>query len=119
VPFAAELALDTDAGVYRFYYASRGVVGLLKKLLKRAAREIIDDRKPVPQIDLELLERSFRKAFRQDNQELRNPFTLTFDPSRFEQPPPLLDDTIMLPMSKRRTKSGVAGEVRRRLSKAG
>jgi hypothetical protein len=100
-------ALDLNSNIVclRFYYASRGVIGLLKKLLTAAVRVLLKD--GGDNVDLMLLERAFSLAFRKERAEgtLDNPFEKNWSP---RLPPELPDDTILinLPNLTRRQRNG-------------
>jgi hypothetical protein len=87
------LNLDSSVVCLRFYYASRGVIGLLKKLLTAAMRVLVKD--GGEKVDLVLLQRAFNLAFRKERAEgtLDNPFKEDWSP---RLPPELPDDTILI-----------------------
>ncbi|WP_372397768.1 AAA family ATPase [Azospirillum sp. HJ39] len=92
IPFDFDVTEDRIA--LRFYYASRGVIGALKKLLKMCMR-IIAQNPAVPRhITLELLEEAFDRAFRKEAHRMINPFSSTY---AGQLPPPIEDDSLSRP----------------------
>ncbi|MFH5926905.1 hypothetical protein [Roseomonas xinghualingensis] len=132
IPFAADVRPDdNDDGVnderaFRFFYASRGVMGYLVKLLRTALKLAISNPKAHPVIDRPLLERAFTKAFSTSRYGLENPFKEEFKwrvpngkPGGLPNlPPPLADDRAPLASVRRRsTKKDRARAARTALSK--
>jgi hypothetical protein len=101
IPFEGDLDPHDECMAFRFYYASRGVIGLLKKILKHSVRLIAEEGLQ-PVISLPLLERSYDEAIRGELRAPRNPFAADFDPISTPPPPPLLDDRLLLPSPERR-----------------
>jgi hypothetical protein len=102
IPFSADLDVEDDAVALRFYYAARGVMGLLKKLLLRAIRFAEQDKATV--IAPDILKRAYERAFRKEKQHesLINPWGPHWDG---RQPPVLRDHTVLLrPQKKRRSR---------------
>lgn len=97
VPFDREVDVDSDEMAYRCLYASHGLIGLLKKILKAAIFEIALADKPFPTINLALLERAYDKAVRGELRQPDNPFRKSFTPKLSDPPPPLRDDSLLLP----------------------
>ena len=92
----------------RFYYASRGATGWLKKLWLQTILESSGKE----EITLEMLEEAFEAAFRRDYPSAVNPFGKDW---AGQLPPPIPDDTLLLRVKpRRRTK----GENRRDLGDA-
>jgi hypothetical protein len=103
IPFSADLDVENDDVALRFYYASRGVVGLLKKLLLRATRFAEQDKATV--IAPDALKRAYDRAFRKEKQHesLINPWGRHWDG---RQPPALRDHTVLLRPKKKRFSRG-------------
>lgn len=111
VPLAKAIDLDDELVVKRFYYVSRGVIGLLKKLMLRATKIAIN------QGDSELTADTFRKAFDQAfrkeklHEKLINPWGPAWD-NRL--PPRLRDHTALLHPKARRNRNRQARKSERR-----
>ena len=113
LPFSAELDVENDDDcIRRFYYASRGVLGLLSKLL--AACMSIADKFGEREITPDLLQRAFKKGFRKDKQHERliNPWGPEWDG---RLPPALRDHTVPLRPKSKRTKKKNKKELRAEL----
>ncbi|WP_201860758.1 TniB family NTP-binding protein [Microvirga soli] len=106
VPFAAEIDVGDYTTAKRFYYASRGVIGRLKKLLAMAMRVIMREKKDT-QITLAVLEKAFDRAFRKDKaiERLVNPFGRAW---KGELPPPLPQDDVPVPRARPQPRGGQA-----------
>lgn len=102
----------------QFYYASRGVVGLLKKLLLAAMRIAARDGDSV--ISSDLLYRAFEKAFRKEkkHERLINPWGQEW---MGQAPPPLRDHSLPIrrkkPTKPNATKAERRNEIIAALSK--
>lgn len=99
-PIPFEVDVTDDAIAYKFFYASQGVIGNLKKLLKRAVRTAALEPERHGAVTEGLLYDSFELAFRRDLHSMENPFCSTFS---FGAPPALDDDTILRPSPRVRS----------------
>ncbi|MBM1170605.1 TniB family NTP-binding protein [Microvirga arabica] len=92
LPYAPEIDVLNEDEAKKFYYASRGVVGLLKKLLLRAMWIATRDGDEI--VSADLLRRAFDKAFRKEklHEKLINPWGLEWDG---RMPPPVRDHTLL------------------------
>lgn len=128
VPFAQEVDVTDDETAKRFFYASRGLTGGLKKLLTRAMRIIIARGReagragpaPEPVIDFTLLREAFDKAFRTERakEKLINPFGPQWDG---RLPPAIAEENYVTAAAKdrrRKEKLRKARNVRKRSTKA-
>lgn len=119
-PWAAELTIVDEEGAVldedvakRFFYASRGLMGGVKNLLKMAARILIEDRKNQTEggtpgvIDMKLLERAFDRKVRKEkeNERLINPFGVEWDG---RLPPPIPEENEATALAKYKRRSGQA-----------
>ena len=88
--------LDSEHDLFRLYYASRGAIGYLKKLLHQAFDIVVENGGP---IDMPVLADAWTRAFAntQDFEQMSNPFVETFDRSL---PPPLPDDDKLVHLSR-------------------
>ena len=116
LPFSKEVDVEADDCAKRFYYASRGVVGLLKKLLLAAMR--IAAREGGEEVTPKLLSRAFRKAFRKEKQHER--LIDPWGPDWAGQFPPVLRDHSLpiRPKRGRGTKADRRSELLNALTKA-
>jgi hypothetical protein len=101
IPFAAEVDVESDNIALRFFYVSRGVLGLLKKLVLAAIKQAM--RRNESEITLLILSRAFKEAFHKMRNEegLIDPFGPDWDG---RLPPPLIDHTKLLKSAKPRGK---------------
>ena len=115
IPFAPDMRVlgeneaAAEVAALRFFYACRGVIGYLKKLLGMVFRRIRRIEGGVKEIDRALLEVSFDKAFKSRRLGMQNPFAAAWTPylenGRPNLPPKLDDDTLLLnPEPRRLTK---------------
>ncbi len=118
LPFANEIDVEMNDCAKQFYYASRGVVGLLKKLLLAAMRIAARDGDSV--ISSDLLYRAFEKAFRKEkkHERLINPWGQEW---MGQAPPPLRDHSLPIrrkkPTKPNATKAERRNEIIAALSK--
>ncbi|TWA87908.1 TniB protein [Azospirillum brasilense] len=92
LPFDVDVTEDRIA--VRFFYASRGAMGGLKKLMKMCVRIIEQDAARSRCINLELLEEAFERAFRKELHMMVNPFAASY---AGQMPPPIDDDSLRRP----------------------
>jgi hypothetical protein len=97
VPFAADLDPTEDGEAFKFFYASRGTIGLLEKLLIKAvsvARKLGEET-----IDSGVLRAAFKKAFINQIKEerLSNPW----EPGWVPQLPPAVEHERLLARPKK------------------
>jgi hypothetical protein len=107
--FAAMLALR------RFYYAGSGLLGRVLKLFKHAARHIVANPEAHGAITLALLFDAFETGFDYRKVGMVNPFAPDWQACL---PPPLVDDTLLLPKPKRRRRPGSTPTKAERLRRA-
>lgn len=105
VQFDSALDVETDDVAYRFIYASRGLIGLVKKILKRAVMILAADDDTDGVITLPLLEAAYHQAIRGELRQPHNAFAETFTPNLKEPPPALDDDHLLLPSPERRRRA--------------
>lgn len=98
-PLPFDLDVQEDDVAFRFYYASRGVIGTLKKLLKKSMLIARAEPKRFTTINFPLLTAAFDEAFRRELHGMENPFERNFRPVL---PPPLPDDGEQLPPPEKR-----------------
>lgn len=121
LPFSPDLDVEQEdeaaalRAATRFYYASQGLVGLLKKLLKHAMRIAMRAPGRYTDVGLELLREAFEKGFRYKDEGMVNPFGPDWNG---QAPPPVQDDTLLLEAPKPRRRRATAGERRRELVEA-
>lgn len=121
LPFSPDLDVEQEdeaaalRAAMRFYYASQGLVGLLKKLMKHAMRIAMRAPARHTRIGLGLLREAFEKGFRYKDEGMVNPFGPDWDG---QAPPPVQDDTLLLEVPKRRRRRATASERRRELVEA-
>lgn len=97
LPFDVSVDIEDEAIAYRFIYASRGLIGLVKKILKKAMMLVaLDDQAPFL-ITLPLLARAYDEAVGGELRLPQNAFYADFTPNISQAPPPLLDDHLLLP----------------------
>lgn len=116
LPFAFDV--DDPDIAFRFFYASRGVTGYVKKLLLMAMRIAAASPGAFDAVDLDLLKLAFPRAFRTELQTLANPFDVSFQPT---MPPPLDDDRVLLaekPSLENRRRRATKAAAQDRLTKA-
>jgi len=96
-----DLNLVDDDICLKFYYASRGVIGYLKKLLHRLLRIVVSEN--LTGISSAHFYMAFDLAFRKEVRggSLQNPFDLKWEPVL---PPPLPDDTQLINLPRKRHK---------------
>jgi hypothetical protein len=101
LPWPDELDLEDDINCMRFFYASRGVVGLLKKLLHSLLRLVIQEN--LESVDRTHFSTAFARAFRKEikGAQLEDPFGRDWEPVL---PPPLADDTKLINHPRRKGK---------------
>ena len=122
IPVSKELDLeaDHDLNALRFFYASSGVIGYVTKVLQRALRFALSDPKQHPELDLALIEKAFRAAFRAERYGLENPFAKDWraygESGAPNLPPPLKDDTLLLKRPRRRGKHERARDLQHALT---
>jgi hypothetical protein len=106
VPFEDRVDLDDDTVAYRFMFASRGLIGLVKKILANAIRLITEQDRPAV-ITLPLLEQAYDEGVRGELRLPQNAFAASFVPNLGVEPPPLDDDNLLLlpPEVRRRRRS--------------
>lgn len=94
LPISLAIDIENESNAFRFFYATQGLVGPLKKILREAIR--IAARRPTHErvIDMDILEQAFSRAIRNGAGNLQNPFNLDFD---FSMPPRPMDDGALLP----------------------
>ncbi|WP_201859372.1 ATP-binding protein [Microvirga soli] len=109
LPYAPEIDVLDEDEAKKFYYASRGVVGLLKKLLSRAMWIATRDGDLI--VSADLLRRGFDKAFRKEklHEKLINPWGPEWDG---RMPPPIRDHTLLI--QPKRTRRGKKRKSERR-----
>lgn len=102
------LDVEKDLALKRFYYATRGIIGLSSKLLrkcldislKRVARDKLDE---LPPLTLELLHEAYESAFPRGASPGRaNPFVADWLPC---MPPTSDEDEILLGIARSKTRS--------------
>jgi hypothetical protein len=93
LPFCDKIDVCEEDTARRFYYASRGVLGHLRKLLLAAAR--IAREQGDTKLTIESLRRGYDRAFRKEklHESLINPWGADWDG---RLPPPLRDHTVLL-----------------------
>lgn len=118
-PIPFDIDVEDEVVAFRFFYASQGLFGNLKKLMKEAlrmgARRLHNKRK----ITLDVLEEAFDRAFHPEARNVENPFRKEFV---LRMPPrPKRDDVLLPPSSARRkakTKKAVQMDADRALVKS-
>lgn len=122
VPFAGDLNCENDNVAMIFFYASRGAIGELMKLLETAmtilTRRVRFDSKTPLLVDKELLHSAYEKAFRRRVQaEGLNPFSSKW---HNQLPPPIPDDGYFKPRQRKgkQSRSDRAREIDTVLSKS-
>lgn len=96
-----ELSLEDDNNCMRFFYASRGVIGLMKKLFNSLLRLVMH--LGLTSVTLDDFRAAFDRAFRKGMSpaSLQNPFSPGWEPCL---PPDLSDDTkLIVPQRKFRS----------------
>lgn len=104
LPIPLLVDVESDPNAFRFFYASQGLVGPLKKLFKEALR--VAAKEPVRRrfIDMSVLETAFERAIRRTTAGIENPFGPNFV---MQMPPRPMDDGVLLdPASVRRKVKG-------------
>jgi hypothetical protein len=93
LPFSPDLDMTDDEIALRFFYASAGVIGRLKDLLKGAMTIASESDETIEFIDLNLLSRAFRQIFQKEIREnkYQDPFSEKWTPGL---PPFLPDDDV-------------------------
>lgn len=128
LPFSPDLdvsgedEIKVDAAALRFFYASQGVIGYLKKLHKMVLRIASDHPCGCRVIDMELLHAAYAAAFRHRQKGMANPFASDWSPFASDGsprlPPLVEDDTLLLnPAPRKRTKKERNRELMRSLRK--
>lgn len=84
LPTMRRSSLHEENMAQRLFFASDGRIGLLMKLLRRAIR--IAHKKNAPQLDLVILEESFKKEIGDDGKGPLNPFNQAFVKRRLNKP---------------------------------
>lgn len=122
IPFDLALDVEQDEVAYRFIYAARGVIGLVKKILKKAIMLIAIDADRPLLITLPLLERAYDEGVQGEMRAPFNAFSEAFVPDIRAPLPPLIDDRVRLPTPKargrRQRKKARRDEMRATMTKA-
>lgn len=93
-PLPFDVDVMNEQMALRFFYASRGVIGNVKKLLLYAMKIAALEADSIFKVDLALLSRAFDGAFRPQLHGMENPFKADF---QVRLPPAYMDDTSALP----------------------
>jgi hypothetical protein len=115
LPFSDEIDVCEEDTAKRFYYASRGVLGLLRKLLLAAASIAVEQRDS--SITMESLRCGYDQVFRKEklHESLINPWDSDWDG---RLPPPLRDHTVLLRPKNRRKRRPCKSERKAALTAA-
>lgn len=129
IPFSRDLQMDqateteVDLIALRFFFASQGLIGRLKKLHKMALREFKRENVGDSKIDLPLLKQAYAAAFGRQSVRLQNPFDSSWTPffadGSIQLPAPVEDDTAPLHVARRSrpTKKQIKNDLRQSLRK--
>lgn len=94
LPIPMQIDVENPRNAFRFFFASQGLIGPLKKLLREAIRIAARFPPGDRSIRLETLEMAFDRSIRRGEANLQNPFSRQFT---FDLPPTPVDDGLLLP----------------------
>lgn len=109
VPFSVDI--EDEVTAFRFFYASQGIFGGVKKLLREAIRVAFRLPERDRHISHEVLAEAFERSFGNHPQKLENPFGAAFS---LKMPPRPIDDGELLPAPAERRKRKARRSDRRR-----
>lgn len=101
-PFPFSFDVEDEVTALRFYYASQGVFGGLKKLFREVLRVVSRAPQNRPTVSMEALAEAFESAVRRHRQNLENPFLGSFS---LKLPPKVEDDGMMRPPAEERRRN--------------